>query len=153
MHLSTQSQPEDRYAKAEALRARQVAWRTSAAMLIALTVLNTGMVIVTYSRFGTWFMVSNGINLILALGLIQTKSWARILTAIWEALGVLLALALAVQSGATSDLLVTVLLQGGILLPLIGPPHKAKNVIGVLLFVFGLGITMSAFLTQRVIVR
>ena len=37
------------------------------------------------------------------------------MTVIWEALGISLPLALAVQSGATSDLLVTVLLQGGIL--------------------------------------
>lgn len=153
MHLSTLSQPEDKCAQAKALRARQVTWRTSAVMLIALTALNAGMVIITVSRFSTWFMVSNGINLILALGLIQTRSWARILTVIWEALGILLALALAIQSGATSDLLVTGLLLGGILLPLIGPPHKAKNAIGILLFLFGLGITLSAFLTQRVIVR
>ena len=153
MHLSTQSQPEDKYAQALALLAKQVAWRTSAAMLIALIVLNVGMVIITVSRFGTWFAVSNGINLILALGLIQTRSWARIMTVIWEALGISLALALAVQSGATSDLLVTVLLQGGILLPLIGPPHKAKNVIGIVLFVFGLGITLVAFMAQRVVVR
>ena len=153
MHLSTQSQPEDQYAKAEALRARQVAWRTSAAMLIALTVLNAGMVIITYSRFGTWFMVSNGINLILALGLIQTKSWARILTVVWEALGILLAMVVAQQLGATNDLVVTALLLGGILLPLIGPPHKLKNLVGILLFVFGLGITVIALLTQRVIVR
>ena len=153
MHLSTQSQPEDKYAQALAVLAKQVAWRTSAAMLIALIVLNVGMVIITVSRFGTWFAVSNGINLILALGLIQTRSWARIMTVIWEALGISLALALAVQSGATSDLLVTVLLQGGILLPLIGPPHKAKNVIGIVLFVFGLGITLVAFMAQRVVVR
>lgn len=153
MHPSTPSQSLDLYAQAQALRARQVAWRTSATMLIALTVLNAGMVIITYSRFGTWLMVSNGINLILALGLFQTKSWARILTVIWEALGILLALALAVQSGATSDLLVTGLLQGGILLPIVGPPHKVKNVIGILLFFLGLSITMLAFLTQRVVVR
>lgn len=94
-----------------------------------------------------------GINSYSCLGLIQTKSWARIMTVIWEALGISLALALAVQSGATSDLLVTVLLQGGILLPLIGPPHKAKNVIGIVLFVFGLGITLVAFMAQRVVVR
>ena len=153
MHLPTRKLSEDQLTQAEALRARQVAWRTSAAMLIALTVLNTATVILTFSQFSTWFMVSNGINLILAMGLIQTKSWARILTAIWEALAILLALALAVQNGATSDLLVTGLLQGGILLPLIGPPHKAKNLISILLFVFGLGFTAIAFLTQRVIVR
>ena len=103
MHQSTQSQPEDKYAQALAALAKQVAWRTSAAMLIALMVLNVGMVIITASRFGTWFAVSNGINLILALGLIQTRSWARIMTVIWEALGILLALALAVQTIRDGD--------------------------------------------------
>ena len=153
MHLPTQELPKDPLTQAEAVLARQIAWRTSAAMLIAFTVLNASMVILTFSPFSTGFMVQNGINLILAVSLIQTKSWARNLTVIWEALAILLAVALAVQNGATSDLLVTGLLQGGILLPMIGPPHKAKNLISILLFVFGLGITAMAFLTQRVIVR
>ena len=77
MHLSTQSQSEDKYAQALAVLAKQVAWRTSAAMLIALIVLNVGMVIITVSQFGTWFTgVKMKSTSILALGLIQTKSWA-----------------------------------------------------------------------------
>lgn len=153
MDRSTQHQPADLDAQAKLAQARGTAWRIAAWLLVALTVLNVGMIVLTLSRFGLAFMFSNGINLVLAWGLSRTKSWARTGTVIWEALGIGLAVAVAVQSGATSDLLVTALLQGGILLPVIGPPHKVKNAIGILLFVFGLGLTAYALLMQRVIIR
>jgi hypothetical protein len=153
MHPPAPNSPETHVSPANALSARQTAWSIAALLLIALTVVNVGMVMLTLARFSLAFMLSNGINVLLVWGLNRTKSWARYGTIAWELIGIGLALAVAVQTGATSDLFVTVLLQGGILVPLVGPPHKAKNAIGILLFVFGFSLTVYALLTQRVVVR
>lgn len=153
MNLPNRNLSETQKAEAEAIASRESAWRVAAGLLIALILLNIGMVMLTLSRFGIAFALSNTINLALAWGLNRTKPWARYATIVWEALGIGLAVAVAVQSGATSDLLVTALLQGGILLPLVGPPHKVKNAIAIVLFVFGFTLTVYALLTQRVLVR
>lgn len=152
MHSTTPVPSEDDLIAA-AVEAREAAWRVASGLLVTLVILNTGMVLLTLGRFGVAFFISNGINGVLAWGLNRTKPWARVATIVWEAIGIGLAVAVAIQSGATSDLLVTALLQGGILLPLIGPPHKAKSAIGILLFVFGFILAAYALLTQRVIVR
>jgi hypothetical protein len=151
MNQPPQEQPND--IQAQRTQARETAWRIAGGLLVALTLLNIGMVMLTLSRFGLGFALQNGVNLVLAWGLNRTKPWARYGTIVWEALGIGLAVAVAVQSGATSDLLVTALLQGGILLPVIGPPHKVKNAIGILLFAFGFFLAIYALFTQRVIIR
>ena len=63
-----------------------------------------------------------------------------------------LALALAVNQGAVLDAIVTTLLLAGIGLPILGPPHKAKTLIGVGLFTLGGVATVVALLSSWVTV-
>lgn len=121
-------------------------------MLVALTVLNVAMVMLTRSLFSVAFMVSNGLNLLLAYGLYYGKSWARLLTVVRVLLGVALAVATAVTQGAFYDLAVTALLLGGIGLPLVGPPHRLKTVAGYALFTLGVISTVVALLSQLIAV-
>jgi hypothetical protein len=143
----------DAFDEAEALRARQYAWRTSAAMLLALTVINAGLVILTRSRFDTYFVVTNGLNLILAAGLVSGASWARVLTILRAGLGILLALVTGFSQGVSADALVTLLLLGGIALPLIGAPRQVKSYAAIALFLLGLSTTLFAFFGQLVVVN
>lgn len=134
------------FREADELSTRQITWRIAAAMLIGLIGLNAVMVILTLSQFTLLFFVTNGLNLILALALLGDKTWGRVLTLIRAALGILLALPLSSlgQQASPFDLLVTVLLLGGIFLALIGPPNHLKTALGVTLFVIGVAGTLLA---------
>lgn len=121
-------------------------------MLIALTVLNVAMVILTGSLFSVWFMLSNGLNLLLAAGLLRGWPWTRYLTILRALLGVLLGL-VGVSQGAIIDFVITTLLLGGIGLPLIGRATRLKNALGFLLFALGAVGTLIALMTQLVVVK
>lgn len=141
---------EERVAELQAASARQKAWLVAAALLGGLILLNTLMVIYTRAPFSALFVVTNGINLLLIVGLLQMRSWARILTILRAALAVLLALVGISQSNII-DFGVTTFLFAGIALPLIGPPHAIKNIVAALLFMVGLFGTMAALVTQLVV--
>lgn len=131
---------------------KESAWRTASNLLLALTVINVGAVMLTASTFSTLFMVTTIVNIALALGLRQMQSWGRILTLARCLLGIALALALAVNQGAVLDAIVTTLLLAGIALPILGPPHKPKSLIGVGLFALGGAATVVALLSSLVTV-
>ncbi len=131
---------------------KESAWRTASNLLFALTVINVGAVMLTASTFSTLFMITTIVNITLALGLRQMQSWGRILTLARCLLGIALALALAVNQGAVLDAIVTALLLTGIGLPILGPPHKAKSLIGVGLFTLGGAATVVALLSSWVTV-
>lgn len=131
---------------------KKSAWRMASGMLLALTVINVGAVMLTASTFSTLFMITTIVNIALALALRQMQSWGRILTMARCLLGITLALAVAATQGAYLDGIVTTLLLAGIALPILGPPHKAKSLIGVGLFVLGGFATVIALLSSLVAV-
>jgi hypothetical protein len=141
---------EERLAELQAVSARQQAWFTAAALLGGLILLNTLMVIYTRGPFSALFVVANGANLILVVGLLQMRSWARFLTILRAALGIGLALVGMSQTNMI-DLAVTIALFAGIALPLVGPPHIIKNIAAALLFAIGVFAAMAAVVTQLVI--
>ncbi len=142
---------EERVTQLQAIDARQTAWRLAAALLIGLITLNAVTVIYTRSPFSAWFVLVNSINLLLAVGLAQLRSWARYLTVLRALLGMLLALT-GVAQGALIDFVITALLLTGIALPLIGRPRPVKNVVAAVLFAAGVFATMAAVISRLVVV-
>lgn len=132
---------------------KESAWRMAAGMLLALTVINVGAVMLTASTFSTLFMITTFINVVLALALRQMQPWGRILTLARCLLGIALAVVIAATQGAYLDGLVTTLLLAGIALPILGPPHRVKSLIGVGLFVLGGAATVGALLSSLVAVN
>ena len=120
--------------------------------LLALTGLNVAAVILTVSRFDIWFFITAILNVALALALRQMITLGRILTLVRCLLGIALALVVAVPQGAVLDAAVTFLLLAGIALPILGPPHRVKSLVGVGLFVLGCIATAGALLASRVVV-
>ena len=135
-----------------AVEARSSAWRLASWLLLALTGLNVAAVILTVSRFDIWFFITAILNVALALALRQMITLGRILTLVRCLLGIALALVIAVTQGAVLDAAVTFLLLAGIALPILGPPHRVKSLVGVGLFVLGCIATAGALLASLVVV-
>jgi hypothetical protein len=140
----------DLFEQEAALAARQAAWRTSSALLAALTMLNFVLVPVIDARIDNSFVLTNGINLLLAFGLWKLWTWARYLTLLRVLLGIALALSVAAQSGAVLDTMIGVLIMGSIGLPILGPPHRAKNALAAALFLLALVGTGLALLSELI---
>ncbi|MCO5244819.1 MAG: hypothetical protein M9927_13500 [Anaerolineae bacterium] len=131
---------------------KESAWRMASNLLFALTIINVGAVMLTASTFSTLFMITTIVNIALALGLRQMQSWGRILTVARCLLGIALAVAVAATQGAYLDAVVTTLLLAGIALPILGPPRKAKSLVGAGLFTLGGVATVIALLSSLVAV-
>ncbi len=122
----------------EALAARRAAWRTASALLLALSMLNLVILPFVDGTIDNTFVLTNGINLILAAGLWALQPWARYLAIVRALLAIGLSVVVAAQSGAIIDAAIGVLFMVGIALPILGPPRGVKNALGVGLFLLGL---------------
>ena len=150
MKPTNSSQAFDLFEQETAHAERQAAWRTSSALLAALTMLNFVLVPVIDARIDNSFVLTNGINLLLAFGLWNLWAWARYLTLLRVLLGIGLAIVVAAQSGAVLDTMIGLLIMGSIGLPILGPPHRAKNALAAALFLLALVGTGLALLSELI---
>jgi hypothetical protein len=120
-------------------------------ILVTVVLLLLNLVAGSFGEWAIWSVVHVGVDLYLAIVLLQLKDTARRITIWWAVIGLILGTLSALGASSWPDVIMQVCFSGSLLLLLAGKPSKVRAWLSVAVFVLGYlgticGVFVFAFL-------